>query len=311
MELDVQLTGRIFDIQGFSVHDGPGARSLVFMKGCSLNCFWCSNPEGISRSEVPLYYLSKCLGCGNCAAACTKGAIQVNEDGNTIDRSFCESCKDQACIAQCYTDALRISGRTVTVDELFSVISRDRNYWGENGGVTFSGGEPLLQAGFITRILEKCYNSHIHTAIETCGQVPWENFELTIGYLDWIFFDLKHFDSEQHKNGTGQGNANIIRNLKKLNNTFTGMLVFRLPLIPGYNDTKEDLEGIAKLILETKWKELNILPVHHLGREKYKLLGMDYRGSVILPPSSDKLIETKSIFEKSGITCFTGYATPF
>jgi len=311
MELNKKDFGKIFDIQGFSVHDGPGARSLIFLKGCSLNCFWCSNPEGISLSDVPLYYSSKCIGCGNCVKACTNNAIQLIEGKLSINRDICEKCNCHTCIENCYTDALRISGCDISVDDLFSIIQRDSLYWGKNGGVTFSGGEPLLQADFVRAILKKCYNAYIHTAIETCGEVPWINFEKTIDYIDWIFFDLKHINSKRHEIGTGCGNANIIKNVRKLNENFKGKLVFRLPFIPGFNSNKENLEGIASLISETIWKEINILPLHHWGREKYQLLGNEYKASNYCTPSSNDLNEAKAIFENFDIKCFIGNDTPF
>ena len=311
MELKKEISGKIFDIQGFSVHDGPGARSLIFLKGCSLNCFWCSNPEGISKSIIPLYYSSKCIACGNCIKACTNNAIQLIEGNIKIDRNICEKCDDHSCNVNCYTDALRMSGRSITVDELFSVIQRDRQYWGNEGGITLSGGEPLLQIDFVSNLLEKCYNSYIHTAIETCGHVPWKNFEKTIEYLDWIFFDLKHMNSEQHLSATGQHNKTIINNVKKLNENFKGRVVFRLPLIPGFNSSKKNLKEIANLISETKWKEINILPLHHLGREKYQLLGIKYKGIKYNLPTTLELNSAKNIFEKLGIKCFTSHETPF
>ena len=311
MEVNKQVSGDIFDIQGFSVHDGPGARTLIFLKSCSLNCFWCSNPEGISKSNIPLYYSAKCIGCGNCKTSCPNSAIQFIDEKPVIDRDICVKCQEHTCIDNCYTDALRLSGRTISVDELFSIIKRDRQFWGKNGGITLTGGEPLIQINFARDILQKCYDAYIHTAIETCGHVPWKNFEKVIDYLDWIFLDLKHIDPEQHKTGTGSSNADIIYNVRKLNETFKGKLVFRLPFIPGYNSSKENLEGIASLILETKWKEINILPLHHLGREKYQLLGLEYKAACFPNPSTEDLKAAKNIFEKFGITCFVGQDTPF
>lgn len=311
MEINKQVSGKIFDIQGFSVHDGPGARSLIFLKGCTLNCFWCSNPEGISRSNIPLYYSSKCIACGNCSTACTNNAVQLEEGKIVIDRIICEKCNDHTCIENCYTDALRMSGRNISVDELFSIIQRDRQYWGDKGGITLTGGEPLLQIDFVSDLLEKCYNAYIHTAIETCGHIPWKNFERTVDYLDWIFYDLKHIDSGQHKTGTGYVNTTVINNVRKLNETFKGKLIFRMPYIPGFNSTKENLERTADLISETKWKEINILPLHHLGKEKYRLLGMEYKGENYFSPSYNELKDAQAIFEKYDIKCFIGNETPF
>lgn len=311
MELKKDISGNIFDIQGFSVHDGPGARSLIFLKGCSLNCTWCSNPEGINRSVFPLYYSSKCIACGNCITACTHNAITSAKEKIIIDRHICEKCTDHSCCKNCFTDALKMSGRSISVDELFSVIQRDRQYWGIEGGVTLSGGEPLLQIDFVTELLEKCYHSYIHTAIETCGHVPWNYFKKTIGYLDWIFFDLKHLDPGKHLKETGQSNAKIIDNIKNLNKTYKGKLVFRFPLVPGFNSSKENIEATADLISETKWKEINILPLHHLGREKYELLGKEYEGKKYIQPTAKEIEEVKFLFEKRGIKCFAGHNTPF
>lgn len=311
MELKTNQKGKIFDIQGFSVHDGPGSRSLIFLKGCSLNCFWCSNPEGISFTNVPLYYSVKCIGCANCAEHCSKGAISHDEGKPVINRAICRDCNDFGCVSHCYTEALRICGRDITVEELFGIIQRDRQYWGNKGGITLTGGEPLMQAGFATAILKKCFDSYIHTTIETCGNIPWKNFEGAISYIEWIFFDVKHIDPAQHKFGTGCDNSLIINNIKNLNNTFKGRLVFRLPFIPGFNDSKENIEGIARLIADTRWKEINILPLHHLGREKYNSIDSEYRGTGYHIPSAHELSMAAAIFEKHGIKCHLGNDTQF
>lgn len=311
MELASPVLGTIFDVQGFSVHDGPGARSLIFLKGCTLNCFWCSNPEGIGIKNVPLYYASKCIDCGKCMDNCPVEAIRITREGHFIDRSLCVDCTDHQCVEECYTDALRFSGRTTTVDELYKVIQRDRPFWGSGGGITLTGGEPLFQIDFARAILEKCYDAYIHTAIETCGNVPWKNFEKVIEFLDWIFFDLKQMDAELHKGGTGASNEVITDNVMKLSGKFNGRVIFRLPLIPGFNDSDENLERIAALILKTKWREINILPLHHLGREKYETMGREYKGLSYPIPSKDQLLEVKSVFESKGITCYIGHETPF
>lgn len=310
MEVNAKLSGNIFDIQGFSVHDGPGARTLIFMKGCSLNCFWCSNPEGISQSNLPLYYESKCILCENCIRSCPHQAIKKADHKLDFDRMICEKCKTPLCVETCYTDALRISGRSITENELFRIIERDRQFWGKSGGVTFSGGEPLLQADFLQHILKRCFHSYIHTAIETCGSVPWTNFEKIIDSLDLIFFDIKHHDPEKHKNGTGAVNDNIIRNIEKLNENYKGELVFRLPLIPGFNSSLEDLKGIASLILKTKWKVLNILPLHHMGKDKYDRLGKIYKAQDYKKPLQKDLIFAKENFTQAGIQCYIGNELP-
>ena len=306
MELKKHLVGRIFDIQGFSVHDGPGARSVIFMKGCSLHCFWCSNPEGISFSKLPMYHAPLCISCGNCIAACTHQALQLQYDKLKIDRMFCKQCNEQPCVDHCFTDALRMSGRDVSIEELFKIIQRDRQYWGKDGGVTLSGGEPLIQIHFVSELLKKCYDAYIHTAIETCGQVPWEHFKITIPFIDWIFFDIKHMNTCIHQTGTSSDNSLILSNIKKLNETFQGKLVFRMPFIPGFNNDIENMAAIADLILSTKWKEINLLPLHHLGREKYALLGQEYEGIHYQTPSQQELLEAKTFFKSKDIRCYIG-----
>jgi len=311
MEMKEPILGNIFDIQGFSVHDGPGARTLIFMKGCTLNCFWCSNPEGISESNLPLYYASKCSLCGNCITSCPHRAIQIIDEKLIIDRVICEKCTIQECIKTCYSDALKMSSRNISVDKLFTIIQRDRQYWSENGGITFSGGEPLLQIEFVSTILKKCFDAYIHTAIETCANVPWKHFEQVIDHLDLIFFDLKHSDPGQHLMGTGAENEHIISNLQKLNKNYKGELVFRLPLIPGYNNSKETLSGLASIIADTKWKVLNILPLHHYGRDKYQCLDKEYKASEFPRPGQDDLLSAQAIFEQAGIQCYIGNELPF
>ncbi len=311
MEVSSQIIGDIFDIQGFSVHDGPGARSLIFMKGCSLNCFWCSNPEGISQFNLPLYYDSKCIACGNCVESCLHDAIKLQGDKIIIDRVLCETCTEHLCVETCYTDALCMSARSISVDDLFKIIQRDRQYWGSNGGITLSGGEPLLQLEFAHALLKKCHDAYIHTAIETCGNVPWQHVEKVIDHLDWMFFDIKHTDPEQHKLGTGVGNENIINNINKLNENFKGEVVFRLPFIPSFNDSKENLEDIASLIAKTKWKIVNILPLHHLGRDKYLHLDKAYKAKDLLTPTQEELKTASTIFEEAGVKCYIGNELPF
>ncbi len=212
---------------------------------------------------------------------------------------------------ECYTDALRLSGYEISVSRLYEIIQRDRQFWGSEGGITLSGGEPLLQIDFAKEILSKCYEGYIHTAIETCGNIPWNNFQEVISNLDWIFFDLKHHDTIEHKKATSAGNSLILENAKRLSKEFTGRLIFRLPLIPSFNDSKENIVSIISFIKETGRNEINILPLHHLGREKYQMLHKDYLCSNFPAPTNEKLSDIKEVFKASGIDCFIGSETPF
>jgi len=191
------------------------------------------------------------------------------------------------------------------------IIRRDRQFWGANGGITLTGGEPLLQVDFAAKILESCYNAYIHTAIETCGNVSWEHFEKVLPWLDWIFFDLKHVNNEEHKIATGAGNSLILENLRRLAKHFTGRLILRLPLISGFNDDVQNIEAVISLMLENKVSEINILPLHHLGREKYELLGKEYFGRRFTIPTNDRMKEIQEKFRAIGLTCYLGGDTGF
>ena len=305
------VKGYIFDIQGLSVHDGPGCRTLIFINGCSLNCFWCSNPEGISKKPALMHFSSKCILCGKCVINCLQKSIEIDNEKLIIDRQFCANCEKHSCIEECYTDALKFSGYEISVSKLFEIIQRDRQFWGSEGGITLTGGEPLLQINFAKEILSKCHNAYIHTAIETCGNIPWQNFQEAIPYLDWIFFDLKHFDSQAHKDATNADNSLILENAKLLSKHFEGRLIFRLPLIPDFNDSKENINSIISFMNDIGRTEINILPLHHLGREKYGVLDKEYLGYKSPIPTKESLKNIESVFKTAGINCYLGGETPF
>lgn len=315
MDLRELNNGCIFDIQGFSVHDGPGCRTLVFLKGCKLKCRWCSNPEGIKPHPEPLYKESKCLYDLFCLEACPHEAISLS--GNiesqkiSFNRDICRSCVTFDCVKVCLTGALAQGGIYMTVDELYARIVRDRQYWGDKGGVTLTGGEPFCQPAFSSAFLKKCFEAYIHTAVETCGNVPWDHIEPSLPWLEWIFYDLKHMDSVMHRELTSVSNGLILENALKLGKEFGGRLMFRMPLVPGMNDSDENIRETAGFILSTGRKELNVLPVHHLGREKYHLAGMEYSLSSQEMASKDALNNIREKFSGLGIQCYLGSETPF
>ena len=256
--------GHIFDIQGLSVHDGPGCRTLIFLCGCTMNCFWCSNPEGINPKHSIMYSEASCIGCGNCLSNCAKNALSLEGGKVKIARQLCRDCEHPTCTADCYTNALRISGFEISVDKLYQIIQRDRQYWGREGGITLTGGEPLLQLNFAREILQRCHQGYVHTAIETCGNILWENFLEVIPFIDWIFFDLKHPDNTEHKKGTNSENRLILENAIRLSKEFHGRLIFRLPLIPDFNDSEENINSVVSFLKKAGRKEINILPLHRL-----------------------------------------------
>jgi glycyl-radical enzyme activating protein len=316
-------TGHIFDIQGFSVHDGPGCRTLIFFKGCSLECAWCSNPEGISFHPEPLYRASKCTFDGLCVNACSHAAISVSENGQSdhlvFNRKICAACSDYDCVKACCSGALNTGGYKMSVEDLYLRIDRDRQYWGERGGITLTGGEPFAQPEFAHDLLVRCYDAYIHTAVETCGNVPWNNYKNALPYIDWIFFDLKTLDDTRSnylsgsavRQAAGSPVALILENARRIAREFSGRLIFRLPVIPGFNDDAENIDQTARFIQSTGRHEINILPLHHLGREKYSLLGKKYYTNDFKIPSKDELHKIAQQFALHGITCYTGSETPF
>jgi len=305
------LKGFIFDIQGLSVHDGPGCRTLIFMKGCTLNCFWCCNPEGISPKPTLMYYEAKCIACKNCIENCSSNAIKVENGKLLINRNLCAVCENQNCYKECYTDALKMCGYEISISKLMGIIKRDRRFWGSEGGITLTGGEPLLQIDFVKELLSECHQSYIHNAIETCGNVPKKNFQEVMPWLDWIFFDLKHFNGEEHKKATHFDNKQILENASFVAKEFPGRVIFRLPLIPDFNDSKENIDSLISFLKETGRNEINILPLHHLGKEKYQKLNREYLGTPYSVPTKEKIAEIERMFSSAGINCYIGSGTPF
>jgi pyruvate formate lyase activating enzyme len=307
-----ELTGgTVFDIQGFSVHDGPGCRTLIFLKGCTLRCTWCSNPEGLHHFPEPLYNAGKCIFDNLCIEACKKNAITPADARLSFNRGLCQSCTTYECASACCTGALRIAGYFIRTEELYRLISRDRQYWGSRGGITLTGGEPFLQPGFTASILEICYDANIHTAVETCGNIPWTNIERSLDYTEWIFYDLKQIDNNKHMEATGVDNSLILENARKLVDRFTGRLVFRLPLVPGFNDDDAHIQKVSDFLHRIGKNEINILPVHHLGREKYTLLGMNYYTTDYSIPAKETLERVHNSFQSNGTQCYIGSETPF
>ncbi len=309
--INKEISGNIFDIQGLSMHDGPGCRTLIFLNGCTLNCFWCSNPEGLSVNPVPMHFASKCIKCNNCIEACSYNAIERNNGNLFIDRNLCKECIDKECVNNCYTDALKLSGYEISISKLLQIIKRDRQFWGQDGGITLTGGEPLFQINFAKEILKLCHDAYIHTAIETCGNVPFENYLQAMPYLDWIFYDLKHLENDFHKQGTGAKNNLILKNAEKIAKEFEGRLIFRLPLIPGFNDSEDNIIALINFLKKIKKDEINILPLHHLGREKYPILNKEYTALKYPVPGKEDLEKIQSRFEENNIHCFIGSNTPF
>ncbi|TDA69625.1 MAG: glycyl-radical enzyme activating protein [Clostridia bacterium] len=304
----------IFDIQGFSVHDGPGGRTLVFFKGCPLRCYWCCNPEGQNQYREVMYRRSKCQMCYRCMDSCPNGAIHVKNKGDfiAIDRSKCGYCNNLDCVKGCYNGALKVVGKYMTIDELMMKIERDRRFWGTGGGVTLGGGEVMLQYKFAARLLEECHASYIHTAIETSGYAPWSHYQEVLKNVDWLFVDIKHMDPDIHRKGTGVSNVSNLENIERMaSHQKDYQMVIRIPVIPGYNDNTENIVATAKFMKRIGVHVINILPFHRLATSKYEQLDRKYACKNMESPRLGDMYQIQNIFHNYGLMCYVGSDTPF
>lgn len=308
--------GLIFDIQSYSVHDGPGCRTTVFLAGCFLKCLWCANPESWDLQEKLMFAETKCRhasGCSRCLKACKKQGIAENDQGRIEpDWDQCKICTEFTCAAVCPVQALRVCGRHYTAAELMRIIRRDRSFWGPDGGVTFSGGEPFYQKDFLAGMVKQCKEDYIHTAIETTAQVNRENFLSIMPYIDFAFIDVKHMDSARHRELTGVGNELILSNIGALvQSGWPGRLVLRMPVIEGFNDSEKNIAGLAAFMETLGLFEINLLPFHRLGDSKWEQLGKTYAYKEYTATSQEKLEELQAVFLKRRIACYIGSDTAF
>lgn len=271
------LNGTIFDIRKYSVHDGPGIRTTVFLKGCPLDCWWCHNPESQALRPEPMLRPNLCIACDTCITVCAAGAIARSESGGlTWQRDECSSCGE--CADACLAGAREMAGRAYSVPEVLAEVERDRLFYEESGGgVTFSGGEPLLQWRFLAELLRACRRCELHTAVDTSGFASWEVFEHILPSTDLLLFDLKHTDPELHRRYTGVPLEPILENLRRL--AERGVLVWlRVPLVPGLNDAESNLHRVGELAAALpNIRRVNLLPYHGTAEGKYARLGRPYR----------------------------------
>ena len=294
------MTGRIFDIKRYSVHDGPGIRTTVFLKGCALNCLWCHNPESIDPGPELMHWPARCKRCHACLKACPAGALAADAEGAVlIDRSKCDLCG--RCAEACLYDAMQIVGREATVDEIVAEVERDRVFFEQSGGgVTLSGGDPLAQPAFAEALLEACRSRGLHTAVDTAGAASPEAFERLTRHADLVLFDLKVIDEERHKASTGVSNAAILENLKRL--VAAGREVWvRVPLVPGVNDDDDNVRRTIALLRSLGGiRQVGLLPYHAGGLEKARRIGQDSRFRKFESPSEERLAAVEAAFREAG-----------
>ncbi|HSV75267.1 MAG TPA: glycyl-radical enzyme activating protein [Chthonomonadales bacterium] len=266
-------SGLVFDIQRFSLHDGPGIRTTVFLKGCPLRCAWCHNPESGAAMPQLAYYAARCIHCGSCLNACPNGAITTDEA--RVLRVRCQSCG--CCARVCPSEALETVGKRQTVEEVLAVVLRDEPFYRTSGGgMTLSGGEPLFQPGFSLALLRAAREHGLHTAIETCALAPWPEIEALLPFTNLLMVDIKVVSAAKHRRLCRADNALILRNVRRLCETGAAILL-RAPIVPGLNDTAQDIRKLGDLVLSlTGPPPLELMPYHGIGSGKYAALGMDY-----------------------------------
>lgn len=293
------ITGMIFDIRRYSIHDGPGIRTAVFLKGCPLECRWCHNPEGRAAAPELILRVSRCFHCGDCLPVCPNAALSRRERQILIDRSRCDVCG--SCADYCPSEALQVVGREMTVAQVLEEIERDRPFYEQSGGgVTFTGGEPLAQPDFLRALLQACRTRGLHTALDTCGYAPWAVLDEIRPLVDLFLYDLKLMDDARHQEWTGVSNAEILANLRRLSEAGQEILV-RLPLVPGVNDGEENLRQTGAFLASLPTvPAVELLAYHHIAEAKYAGLGREY-GLDIRPPDAEHMRRCAAMLDGYGI----------
>jgi pyruvate formate lyase activating enzyme len=296
--VEVKIMGQIFDIQRFSIHDGPGIRTTVFFAGCNLRCFWCHNPESLKKEPRLQFFPVKCIGCGACFKICQRGVHTAADDGSRLLlRERCTGCGE--CAKECCAEALAMSSREATPEEVIEVVLKDKPFYRESGGVTFSGGEPLLQFEFLQSLLKLAKSHGLHTTVDTAGNVGFERFEALMPLVDLWLFDVKCADEEKHIEATGASNRLIFENLEKLCGSGAAVEI-RIPVIPTVNASADAMSAICERIRSFQ-AGVELLPFHRLGGGKYEALGLCYGASELMPPSKEELAAYRQIFEDAKI----------
>ncbi len=281
-------TGKIFDIKQYAIHDGPGIRTTVFFKGCPLSCRWCHNPESIAQSIQRLYRKERCIGCQECVVACPEDAVQASAEGLEWNPTDCVYCG--TCAGICPAEAVELIGKTVSIDEIVAEITKDTVFYDEScGGITISGGEPLMQPSFLMELLDACGKLELHRTVDTSGHADTQTLLEAASRTDLFLYDLKHMDPEKHARFTGVSNEKILTNLKVLSRQ-EAEIVIRFPFIPGFNSDPENIDQTGAFVSSLPGvRRINILPYHCAAVAKYKNLDLKFNTTNVAQPSRNDL----------------------
>ncbi len=301
-----KILGLIANIQDYSVHDGYGLRSIVFLKGCPLRCSWCQNPECINKDAEIIFRSKLCINCNACHEVCLMGAISLEKSSNKIDRIKCNLC--MKCVDACKPKAISRIGIYMSVEQVTNIICQYKAFYkgSDRGGVTVSGGEPMYQSQFTTELLKNCQAENIHTAMETSGFINYEILNKSLNYLNLILYDVKHMNDAIHIKATGVSNALVLSNLKKLASYNNPECIVRIPLIPNFNDTIENLTNTVEFLRSIGIKKLDILPFNDLASGKYKQMGQAWVFKRVKRQKDEKLLQFKKIAESFNLDTTIG-----
>lgn len=290
----------IMEIERFSIHDGPGIRSTVFLQGCPLHCLWCANPESQKIEEQLMYYRNKCVGCGQCASVCKNNAIVMREGLPVFYREKCKKC--HACENNCLQDAIAFVGEKRTVDSIVEEVLRDKDYYDNSGGgITISGGEAFVQFEAFLELIKKCKENGLHVAVETCGHVPIEHIKEALPYIDLFLFDLKHVEPNKFKKYTGGNIEIILKNIRYISSVDPEKIVLRVPVIPDFNYDDATIDAIFEEAKRDGIKEVHLLPYHTLGMAKYERLGRTYEMQCQTSLSKEDLAKYRVLGTEKGL----------